>query len=656
MKFSVVLLAALLLVPALVAQQPNAGEPFRQAIRANDLAALRVLVAEHGTEVKDAAGLTPLILAAAFGTRDAVDQLLRAGADVKAASNVGLTALHVAWHDEALARLLIERGADVNAKTGQGATPLLVAASAIGTADGVRLLLDKGAAVDEADNRGVTPLTAAASTGNGAGARVLLARGANPHAYAPGLGVKTATPLIGAANSGDVELTRLLLARKPALDAKSSDRDGNVKNGPVTYGEVTALHMATAAPSVAVVRALLDAGARVDTPDVRGTTALTWAIATDRPDPALIRLLLARGANPATPSKAGETPRDWARRYQNPAVLDALRMGPVTPPTMAPRPAHAPRSPREAVERVLPLLRTASQRVMTDGGCVACHAQPMTILASEYAARRGWRAERPATDFAQVGQTMGASVAGMLHNRDGGDLGYVHLYISLARVAAHEPPTLGTDALVYYLLAKQRQEGNWHGITTRPPQQDGSINKTALAVRALTAFPIPARQAQIHASVRRAAAWLAAQVPASTEERTMQLLGLAWANANQPLRMKRSLELIAQQRPDGGWGQTPHLPSDAYATGEVLVTLRELGVTSSHQALRRGVAFLLSTQAEDGTWFVRSRANKIQPYFESGFPYGHDQWASQAGTGWAVMGLAVAAEEETARPATAASR
>ncbi len=35
---------------------------------------------------------------------------------------------------------------------------------------------------------------------------------------------------------------------------------------------------------------------------------------------------------------------------------------------------------------------------------------------------------------------------------------------------------------------------------------------------------------------------------------------------------------------------------------------------------------------------------KIQPYFESGFPLGHDQWISQAGTAWAVMGLALTAD------------
>jgi hypothetical protein len=43
---------------------------------------------------------------------------------------------------------------------------------------------------------------------------------------------------------------------------------------------------------------------------------------------------------------------------------------------------------------------------------------------------------------------------------------------------------------------------------------------------------------------------------------------------------------------------------------------------------------------------------KIQPYFESGFPHGHDQWISQSGTSWAAMALAVAAVD-TPRATTA---
>jgi hypothetical protein len=50
------------------------------------------------------------------------------------------------------------------------------------------------------------------------------------------------------------------------------------------------------------------------------------------------------------------------------------------------------------------------------------------------------------------------------------------------------------------------------------------------------------------------------------------------------------------------------------------------------------------SQQEDGTWHVATRALGFQPYFESGFPHGHDQWISQAGTALAAIALTFAAK------------
>jgi len=55
----------------------------------------------------------------------------------------------------------------------------------------------------------------------------------------------------------------------------------------------------------------------------------------------------------------------------------------------------------------------------------------------------------------------------------------------------------------------------------------------------------------------------------------------------------------------------------------------------------KAVKFLLGTQATDGSWHVASRATKFQQYFESGFPYEHDQWISTMATGWAANALAL---------------
>jgi len=193
------IMVVFVVVSASFAQNGSSGERFHQVIRTNDLGALRALVAKHGVDAKDSFGLTPLMLATAFGTRDAVTLVVDAGADVNVASNAGLTALHMAWRDEAVVRLLLERGARIDAKTLLGVTPLLAAAEANGTSAVASLLLDRGADPNAADSRGVSPLIAAATVGNASTAKLLLARGADPAAYVPTPGPKIATALMGAA-------------------------------------------------------------------------------------------------------------------------------------------------------------------------------------------------------------------------------------------------------------------------------------------------------------------------------------------------------------------------------------------------------------------------------------------------------------------------
>jgi Prenyltransferase and squalene oxidase repeat len=103
--------------------------------------------------------------------------------------------------------------------------------------------------------------------------------------------------------------------------------------------------------------------------------------------------------------------------------------------------------------------------------------------------------------------------------------------------------------------------------------------------------------------------------------------------------------LAAMQRSDGGWSQLPTLDSDAYATGEALYALNVAGkMSTSDPVYRKGTDYLLRTQAPDGSWHVKSRSIWLQPYFESGFPYGHDQWISAAGSAWAAMALSLSAE------------
>jgi squalene cyclase len=84
----------------------------------------------------------------------------------------------------------------------------------------------------------------------------------------------------------------------------------------------------------------------------------------------------------------------------------------------------------------------------------------------------------------------------------------------------------------------------------------------------------------------------------------------------------------------------PQLPSDAYATGITLYALFQAGVSTKSEVYRKGVAFLLRTQYEDGSWFVKTRSFPTQPHFESGYPFGYNQWISAAGACWATLAIA----------------
>jgi squalene cyclase len=140
-------------------------------------------------------------------------------------------------------------------------------------------------------------------------------------------------------------------------------------------------------------------------------------------------------------------------------------------------------------------------------------------------------------------------------------------------------------------------------------------------------------------AVRAAAAWLQSVRPKDTEDRVFRLFGLTWAGAESATRQAALRDLVATQRPDGGWAQLPALTSDAYATGEALVALAEAGMRPDEAVYRRGVDYLLRTQLTDGSWFVPSRSIPTQVYFESGFPHGVHQFISAAATNWSTLAL-----------------
>jgi len=220
----------------------------------------------------------------------------------------------------------------------------------------------------------------------------------------------------------------------------------------------------------------------------------------------------------------------------------------------------------------------------------------------------------------------------------------------LALKANGYPPDTITDSAIVDIAESQEPDGSWRSgeAQNRPPITQSAIAATARAIRVLQEYSIPARRQEFTERIARARAWLKHAKPITTEDVSMRLSGLTWSRAVESDLKNAAGHLLALQRSDGGWAGNPYMKSDAYATGGALVALAESRVVKvSDAAYQRGVAYLLSTQFPDGSWHVRSRAIKFQPYFESGFPFGHDQWISTAATAWAAQAIALGIKPAT---------
>jgi len=216
--------------------------------------------------------------------------------------------------------------------------------------------------------------------------------------------------------------------------------------------------------------------------------------------------------------------------------------------------------------------------------------------------------------------------------------------------------SVSTGVIARLIARRQRPDGHWTpGDDIRPPQSFSPFTTTANALRVLQLFLPETMAEERNRRVRDARAWLERTLPLDNEDRVYQLFGLHWAGSDPRLIRNLCDQLLAEQRPDGGWGQISSRASDAYATGEALAALLQAGHThASDPAYQRGLRYLLSTQKLDGTWFVASRLHPpgtwSPPYFETGLPYGHDQSVSAMGTSWAAAALLLAIPESSTPP------
>jgi ankyrin repeat protein len=301
-----------------------------------------------------------------------------------------------------------------------------------------------------------------------------------------------------------------------------------------------------------------------------------------------------------------------------------------------------------AAIKAVAIIQKSQKSWYTKQSCFSCHQQVFPALAFRSAREHGIPVDE------QAAHTDAAAAFGFYSNFERA-VTYSHVidpamsdgYGMIAANAAGVRPNLVTAVYARLLAARQEPDGHWETIDERPPQSYSPFTATAIALRAVQLYGHPGQKADIQARATLARNWLVSHRPRATEERVYQLMGASWAGADQATLRKMAADLKATQQSDGGWSSLEGRSSDTYSTGEVLVALHEAGgVAVSDQAWQRGIDYLLSTQAADGSWHVVSRlrppAPVSPPYFETGHPYGHDQFISTMGESLAVMALTAA--------------
>jgi len=568
------------------------------------------------------AGATALMYAAAFSTDECTRVLLDAGAEVNGSGNNGATALMWGTGDTAKVRLLLERGAEVNAKTKDGTTALLTAARR-GNTDSVKLLLAHGADPKASANNGVE-LLRIAYLSNSPGMRQIL--------MAAGIDVKE----------------RAQLGRMPASLLSNPERVKEFLDKGGVIGPFPILGPAAFGGHINAMRYLLERGIDPTQKETGGRTVLMMAAAAFPPNPAVVRFVLELGGDIQARDDAGRTALDWALTIGETEIAGLLRKAgakPGTPPTPPPGPVEKSRSAREALVKAVAVLEPLSPLFHDQSGCFSCHNNSLPQAALNIAATHGVAVNRKAAAHAaqaalgdwksRVDDYLLATCAtpGFLVQTTKGLLGLAEEGVA---------PGYITDALTSCLASLQQPEGDWHldAIDSRPPLTGSPIVSTALAIRGLKVYLPPGRSDEVKSRIDRALAFIRGTASRDTQDETYKLLGLIWAGAPAAEAAAQTRRLLALQRAEGGWGQVPTMEPDAYATGQALYALYASRPTATTPAYEKGVQYLLRTQLEDGTWFVRSRAFGFQPYFESGFPHGKDQFISAAATSWAAMALA----------------
>ncbi len=292
--------------------------------------------------------------------------------------------------------------------------------------------------------------------------------------------------------------------------------------------------------------------------------------------------------------------------------------------------AHDPEDSktRDAADRGLAYLASASKEWTARHNCFGCHVQAVTLEALATATSSQYRVAADDVDAMvkalEMGVTAGGHVTGVAFEAS-----------AWARYDRHVNGEHTADLLRYAgeLVQLQSAEGAIVDDDARRPITGGTMQTTFQAAQAWRqayartadeSWLTPLQRAEAYLQ-RVAASWPEDGAGVYLQDINFALMGLAASGVTRSEASSQRLQqmLLKRQGRDGGFS-LDGAASDAFATGQTVYALKLAGLSDSHAAVARGLAYLLAHQEQSGAWNT----------------YKSNQTGSEKGeTMWAVLGL-----------------
>lgn len=191
--------------------------------------------------------------------------------------------------------------------------------------------------------------------------------------------------------------------------------------------------------------------------------------------------------------------------------------------------------------------------------------------------------------------------------------------------------------IIDYLVKGQMKDGKWNPKGQLPGQKR-ELLETSHVITLWNSLALLNIRQQPHVPRETVSKTIAAakgfvsQYDAGKSSEWIALRALFATELGDQNEAEKYLEkLKAAQNPDGGWGWIAGEESDVLATAQVIYALVEMDAKLDSANIKKGVAFLLKSQTEQGSWKVKGTKEKAKTRFT--------ETANYWGSAWAVIAL-----------------